>query len=306
MKRCKQGKMHNIACLVFVWSRQAMHYNGKGMSMQTSGIDCYVTLKEEINAMDLCNNSNYCNWKKKERWKLVSRIQQKKEKQSSGSGGCITLYIDCLCHTLWICFGEWYFFILCDLQCWTKCKICLSDALHISFRHRNLYPSVACWFWVWKGIKKLIKLIFLFMCKLSTFTSYHIIPILSKPSVLFYPVVFFFFLLLDPYSQVHWVHFYGVQQSLPWCCSLRPMGCTFIPVTARCSVVSGNDNVVWWLWHKFVLEGLLLAYGSASSPHYLTIAPGQVTMKYNPVCWGQEAKKDPQGSHSALLHNVWL
>ena len=23
--------MHNIACLVFVWSRQAMHYNGKGM-----------------------------------------------------------------------------------------------------------------------------------------------------------------------------------------------------------------------------------------------------------------------------------
>lgn len=38
--------MHSITCLVFVWSRQAMHYNGKGMSMQTGGVDSYITLKK--------------------------------------------------------------------------------------------------------------------------------------------------------------------------------------------------------------------------------------------------------------------
>lgn len=41
-----------------------------------------------------------------------------------------------------------------------------------------------------KEFNKLAKLIFLQMYKLSAFDPYHVIPVLLKPSVLFYPVFF--------------------------------------------------------------------------------------------------------------------
>lgn len=68
--------MH-VVYLIFVQFRQSINYNGKGMSMQTGLIDCYIILKD-----------HYCSQRKKERkMKISEQVLEKK----SGSGGCMAL-----------------------------------------------------------------------------------------------------------------------------------------------------------------------------------------------------------------------